>query len=227
MQEERILKMLYGIFKASLKKNKEKCPDMVTLSAFKDGLLPEKVRKKVLAHLLACDHCSENVLLDASIQEIEKEMPVSLLEKAKALVSQKEQLDILEVVVALKEKFLELLEAKVDKYILPAPLALRSPSQKEKSDEINLIKYFKQIKVCLNIKKINSEQVRVSLLLSEKKKEKPLSSLRVSLYKQDQEIESYISQEGKVVFDGLVLGKYFLEISSAKNKLARIALTLK
>jgi hypothetical protein len=54
-----------------------------------------------------------------------------------------------------------------------------------------------------------------------------IKDLRVTLIRDDTELESYLSDSGKVVFEHVLLGKYMVEISNIENKLAMIEIDIK
>jgi uncharacterized protein YjbK len=54
-----------------------------------------------------------------------------------------------------------------------------------------------------------------------------MKDLRVTLIKDDVELESYITDSGKVTFEHVLLGRYSVEISSVDNKIASVILDIK
>ncbi len=225
---EEIIAMAYKNWKKNIAKiQKTACPDEETLSAFKDGLLKGKGKDKILWHLLQCESCAENVVLDAAIQQTEKEVPAHLVQAAKDLVFARDRGDFAEIILGVREKFLQIIRTTMDKYVIPEPALMRSHSVQKRGDEVSLIKYFQNKKVALRITKTDQDKVRVDVTVTEKKKEKPSLNIRVSLLKDNQEIESYITKQGKAAFSHLSCGRYYLEISAPHRKIGRIFLELK
>jgi hypothetical protein len=65
------------------------------------------------------------------------------------------------------------------------------------------------------------------VLVKEKESQKVIKDLRVTLLREDLELESYLNDFGKVVFENVLLGKYTVEISTLESKLASVLLEIK
>ncbi|MCM8762841.1 MAG: hypothetical protein NC829_00465 [Candidatus Omnitrophica bacterium] len=235
MSEERLEKLILAVYKNWKKRFSKKkstlCPNEETLTCFKEGLLSNRQEEMIRQHLLFCDKCSENVILDAKVKPVEKELPEGFLQTAKDIFRQAKEPDIFEVVLALKDKFLEIIRTSADfwetKDLGLEPVFLRGPGVKKISDEVHLIKYFGSIKVNLKIQKEELDKIKIDIILTDKKTGKPKEGLRVTLKKGNEEIESYITREGKVTFFAITSGHYEIEISEVAKKLGRISLELR
>jgi len=235
MPEDNLEKLVvYAYRRWKIKFSKEEntvCPSEEALSCFKDGILPKKEEDKVRLHLLFCDRCSENVILDAKIQSIDKEIPQELMQLVKDQFGQIEDSDVLEVILALKEKFLEVVRATADfledKDENSQPVLLRGPRQGNICEEVQLVKYFGRIKVNLKIQKEEERKVKVNVIISEKKTGRPGEGLRVSLKKDGEAIESYIVKQGAAIFTGVPCGRYEIEISDMRRNAGRVVLELR
>jgi len=229
---EKIISYVYKNWKKGFSKKLEAvCPNEEMLTCFKEGILSKTEAERIRLHLLICDKCSENVILDASVQAQDKEVPQEFVGIAEDLVNQNKDADVLEVILALKDEFLEVLSTSADffrtKDMGLEPLILRAPIEKQKSEEVQLVKYFGQIKVNLKIEKQENNKVKIGISLLEKKTEKPKENLRASLKKDGQDLESYIVKRGTAVFAHVPFGRYEIEISDAKKKIGRVLLELR
>ena len=229
---EQVVNVAYKNWKRKFSKEKSTaCPDLEALACFKEGLLPKREEEGVRQHLLFCDKCSENVLLDAKIQALDKDVPLEFVQAAKDLCPKAKGQDVLEVILALKGKFLELIQTTAD--FLEAqdrslePALLRGEAQRKTAEEVQLVKYFGRIKVNLRIQKEGPDKVRINLALSDKKTGRSKDDLRVSLKKDSQEFESYIVKQGEAAFTQVSPGRYEIEICEAHKAIGRIMLELR
>ncbi|MCM8779978.1 MAG: hypothetical protein NC914_02380, partial [Candidatus Omnitrophica bacterium] len=181
--------------------------------------------------LLACSKCSENVLLDEKVQTLTRDVPPELMRAAGDLISQSRQPDALEIILKIKEDFLEIVRTSADffkkKDLSLAPVFLRGIPAREVSEEVQLIKYLGRIRTDIKIEKEDRNRIKVSITLSEKKTGRPRNDLRVSLKKDNQEIESYVVKEGRVIFAPLAAGRYEIEIADMNKRVYRVLLELR
>lgn len=228
---ERIASMVYKNWKRKfMQKKKTTCPDEEVLACFKEGLLNKKAQDKVKLHLLGCKRCSEHVFLDSCIQATDMPVPQELLQSAKDLVRPYDTQSSF-VVISLKERFIDLVRASADFLQARAPdlypVSLRGTRNKKIPDQVQLIKYLGRVKVTLRIERQENNRVGVTVRLTEKRKDTPLEQLRVSLWKDGEEMESYVTKKGEARFLGLCLGRYNVEISDIKSSLGLILLELR
>ena len=109
---------------------------------------------------------------------------------------------------------------------LPAPI-LRSRNIKEFKDEVTILKDFKDIRVELKLENKGRQAFDLTVIVKEKETQKTIKDLRVTLLKQDLELESYLNDSGKVIFENILLGRYTVEILKLEAKLAAILIDIK
>ncbi len=222
--------MVYRLYRKRHNQPDSPCIDEETLACFSEGKLSKSETKKIQKHLVSCHRCAEIVSLFCQRLEEEKEVPEFLIEKVKSLVKQSPLPNILEVVLALKEKVLQILDTTGDiilgNEIIPPPV-LRSRQKTDFPEEIKLIKEFKDIKITLYIQKRDKDKIRVNLNLIDKITLLPLSELRLALLKDSQELESCEAISGNAVFDRVGLGHYTIQILHKNDKLGAINLEIK
>jgi hypothetical protein len=227
---EGVIKMIYRLYRNRHNQTNSPCPDEETLVCFSEGRLSKSESKKIQEHLISCRRCAETVSLFCQRFEEEKEVPEFLIKKAKNLVGQSHLSNILEVVLALKEKAMQILRATgdiiLDNEIVPARV-LRSRGKTDFPEEIRLIKEFKDIKITLYIQKRDKDKIRLNLNLVDKVSLQPLGDLRLALLKDAQELESYEAVSGNVIFDKVGLGRYAIQILRKDEKLGAIDLEIK
>lgn len=227
---ERIVRIVFKNWKSQQPKNRLIHPDEETMACFVDGKLPQQEAEKVKLHLLSCDRCSQNLAIQANLDYSGEEcVPGNLLGQVKSLVENCDSLSVLEIIFKLKVDLLELVNTTGDVLVgqefMPSPI-LRSRKIKNFRDEVVILKDFKDIRVEVKIENKRGESFNVIIIAKEKEAQKPIKDIRITLSKDDLELESYHTETGKVIFENISLGKYIIGISRAENKLASILLDI-
>lgn len=228
---EELIKVIYKKWRQDQPKVAGPHPDEETLVCFLEGRLCKVENEDLMAHLLACDNCADIVAtqVKAKLTE-EKEVPQELVEYVKNLLLVKDKSSILEIALSLKEKFLEILsttgDVLVGQELVPA-VVLRSRGIKDFKDEVTILKDFKDLRVEIKIENKKGKAFNLTVVSKEKETQKVLKDLRVTLLKDDLELESYLCDSGRVIFEHVLLGKYIVEISQLENRLASILLDIK
>ncbi len=228
---ERLIKLIYKKWKSAHPTAASGCPDEEDLACFLENRLSPDENKNTQAHLVKCDNCAAIVSGQLKGQSLQRrKAPAHLLKWAKKLSESQETPSILEIAIRLKENLLELV--KTSGAILnppglsPIPI-LRSGTPKEFQDEVRVFKDFKDIRVEVIIENKQGRAFSLTVLARDKKNQKTIKDLRVSLFRDNRELESYLSDTGKAVFEDAVLGRYEVELSSPGQKLASMVLDIK
>ena len=227
---ERLIKMIYKKCKAGWGKGQAH-PDEEALACFLEGRLSEDENERIRAHLVSCDSCAEAVALNLEIKPAEmKEVPLELMGRVKGLFDSQSETAPLEIALRLKEKLLEILNTTGDilvgRELVPAPV-LRTRSIKNFKDEVTILKDFKDIRVEVRIENKGAGAFNLIVTAKQKLDLKIIKDLRVTLLKDDLELESYLTGSGSVTFEHVLLGRYKVEISTLENKLASVLLDIK
>jgi len=227
---EQFIKRVYRGWKAKQPEAEARHPDEETLVCFMEGRLAVAECEKLKLHLISCDSCAEAVALGIGLTPGEAEVPIEALERLKATLRPKEQISIWEVVLQLKEKALEILsttgDVLVGRELVPAPV-LRSRKIKEFKDEVTILKDFAGIRLEAKIENKRGLAFSVTIMAKERETSKVLKDLRITLLKDEVELESYVADSGSVIFDNVLLGKYTLEVSNIDEKLATLLLDVR
>lgn len=232
---ERLIKALYREYKAKLDMPEQAHPDEEDLACFLEGRLSVQEGESIKQHLMGCKTCAQIFVL-ASRLEIPQEsaVPQELLMKIRNQAREEntgpETGGVLEILVGIKNNFIELLKTNGDvlvgQELMPAPL-LRSRQIKDFKDEVTILKDFDNLRVEIKIEKKDAASFYLILAVKEKKTLRIIKDLRVTLLKEGTELESYVADTGKVVFEHVLLGSYTIEISDTTSKLASIVLEAK
>jgi hypothetical protein len=228
---ESLVIMAYREWRGRENKEHDSHPDEETFVCFVEERLTPEESNQIKAHVLSCQRCSE--ILSTCIKmssEKEIDLPSGLIDKTKNLLSRRLAPSILEIILRLKEKTLEIInttgDVLVGQELVPAAV-LRSRKINEFTDSVTILKDFKDIRLDVKIEKKRGDFFEVSLIAREKQTQKTIKDLRITLIKDEVELESYLSDSEKVVFEHVLLGKYTVEISTVNEKLATVLLDIK
>ena len=227
---QEVIRKVYQMYRKAHNKPNSPCPNEETLVCFSEGKLSKEEAAVIQEHLITCHRCAEVVYLFCSKFEEKREVPEFLVKKAKDLVKPKALPNILNLILALKEKALQILESNgdviLDNEIIPVPV-LRSRQISEFPEEIRLIKEFNDIKVTVYIQRRDKHKVRINLNLVNKISLTPLEDLRLALIKDTQELESYEAVAGNAVFENVGFGQYSIKITRKDEELGAINLEIR
>jgi succinate dehydrogenase/fumarate reductase iron-sulfur protein len=98
---------------------------------------------------------------------------------------------------------------------------------KDFKDEVTILKDLKDIRVEVKIENKAGKAFCLTIMVKQRQTQKIIKDLRVTLLKDDLELESYLTDSGSVTFEHLLLGSYTIEVVSTEDKLASILLDIK
>ena len=227
---ERLIGLVYKKWKLDELKVTSWHPDEEALACFLEGRLEDEESAQIKEHLLACDACAEAFALSLKLNEEAEDPPEELLARVKNSVLSEQKSLILEIALRLKEKALEIINTTGDvllgQELVPAPI-LRSRQIKDFKDEVTILKDFNELRVEAKVENKGKDTFNLIIVVKQKETQKVLKDLRVTLMKEDLELESYLADTGSVTFEHVLLGKYRVEISTIENNLASILLDIK
>ena len=227
---EKLIKSVYRKWRAGLPQAQEPHPDEESIACFLEDRLSQEENERIITHLIGCDECAENIAAQLKLTPVDAgQVPAELLSAVKNLVSSADKIHPLEIALRFKEKFLEIInttgDCLVGQELVPAPV-LRSRKLKDFKDEVIILKDFQNIRVEAKIEnKVGA--FNLTVMVKEKTTQKFIQDLRITLLKDDLELESYHTDLGRVTFEHVLLGKYTVEISNIEEKLASILLDIK
>jgi hypothetical protein len=67
----------------------------------------------------------------------------------------------------------------------------------------------------------------VNIQAKDKQRKVLIKDLRVTLFKEDLELESYLNDAGTVIFEHMLLGKYKIEVADLEGNLASVLLDVR
>ncbi len=227
---EKIIKAVYRNWKKEYSRPDAKHLDAEAMACFLENKLPAEESEQIKAHLISCAHCAEVIAVQSGLISQDSRVPENLVAQAKELVASKDKASVLEIFLKAKENLLEILNTTGDillgQELIPAPL-FRSRQIKEFKDEVVILKDFKDIAVEIKVENKQGRYFNLSVLAKNKNTQAIIKDLRVTLMQDNQELESYLSSAGKVIFEHVLLGRYKIEICSIEAKVVSILLEIK
>jgi hypothetical protein len=229
---ERMIRALYKKRPSQVKQLFGEHPDDEAFSCYCDGALGEDEARLFKQHILVCKACSQKLGMSIESVELkgESQVPQGVLSRAHSLLDQEQRNLLLEVALKVKEKIIEVIsttgEVLVGQELVAAPL-LRSRNIKDFKDEVTIFKDFKDIVVELKIENKGARYFDMTVVAKKKNDHKLIKDLRVTLFRETKELESYIASAGLVTFEHVRLGSYRVEISDIDTKRVSIALDIK
>lgn len=227
---ERIIQFVYKKWKTT-QKRPDTHPDEETLACFLESRLSSEESEAIKKHLVSCKACMEIVSLQIRLESISlKDVPKELLMSTESLPPFQTPYEILKIVLQFKEDLIQVLkttgEILIGKELVPQAV-LRSRQIKDFKDELSILKDFKEFKVEIKIINKKTKAFDLSIAVKKRKTQKLLKDLRITLIKDDTELESYLSASGKVTFERIPLGSYIIQISRIKELIGCINLEIK
>ena len=211
---EKVIKLIYQKFRQRFAASRLDCPDEETIVCFCEGKLSKEAREDFKKHILKCERCAQIVSLYTLDITPEHSVPEYLLKKAKDIIDTAAP-HLLEIKIVIKKKFLELVSTNgdviLDNQILPLPV-LRSRQIEDSREEVEIVKEFKDSIININIEKKDNSRVKLIIKIYDKNTSLPVEGFRISLFKKEVELESYLVDSGKVIFDKVDLGIYDLQV---------------
>lgn len=228
---ESFIKAIYRKYRSDFSAPFKEHPDEETFACFLEGLLPQEQCEFVKKHLIGCSQCGDSFAMQLKFNESrEVKVPQELIKTVKGLTASINSLSILEIFLRCRENFCELLNTNGDistgRGLIAASL-LRSGKMPGSREGLTVLKDFEKIKVEVKIENNGISAFNLTVIVKEKKTGRFIKDLRATLLKDNLELESYLFDSGKVIFEQVVLGNYLVEISDAHNKLAVISLNIK
>ncbi len=206
-------------------------PDEEFLVSFLEDKLTQVDNDLIQRHLLKCDVCAEYVSIQLKIEpHLSKDVPVPLLEKIREIVASEVKDNILEIFVRLKEKVLEIIQTSGDvlvgQELVPAPV-LRSRQINEFKEEVSILKDFKEIRVSVKIESKSNKVFSLVINVKNKQGKKISRDLRITLIKDEIELESYVLDSESSIFENIAPGDYTVELTQETKVVAVIDLKVK
>lgn len=219
------------------KKNKmnetNDCLSIETIACYVDGILPEKERKPIVQHLETCNRCKEEIAYQMDIAKQQKKeelifLPEFLTRRARNLVSERFGTNVLQVIAKFSDKAIEALRVVGETFceVKPQPVFALRGQDSELVTVQSVSKNFGGFRVEIEIVRQKADLNKIIFKVMDDQTKSPVSDLRVTLMDRETELESYIAQNGKAIFENIKPGNYIIQISGITDPIGMIMLEL-
>lgn len=228
---EKIIRVIYREWKSAGRLINNEHPTEEALACFLEDKLAQVDRDLIQGHLLSCDICAEYLSTQLKIEpHLSKDVPALLLERVRKMIGSGVKENIFEIFLRLKEKALEIIQTSGDvlvgQELIPAPV-LRSRQINEFKEEVSILKDIQQIRVMAKVENKNTKSFNLTITVKDKQDQEGSKDLRITLIKDEVELESYISDSGGSVFENVPPGNYRVEVTQETRLVAVIDLKVK
>ncbi len=215
-------------------KNTNKCLSDETMTCLIENRISKNDEVIVNDHIVHCHSCAEKlssylVIARDLSREGEIQPPMFLLDRVKQLVSEKlSASDVLDIVLDIKERVLELIHTTGELLLGPTLVpALRGKDEAESKKSIHVVKNFDKFTAEVEIDKRVSNSTDLILRLTEKESNKRAEGIRVSLLKNEREIESQVLEGGKVKFEDIKPDSYKILIIKDEKAVGSVNIAMR
>ena len=228
---ERISRIIYREWKGAGRLVNNNHPPEEALVCFLGDKLSQVDSDLMQNHLLKCDICAEYLSVQLKIApHLSKDVPDLLLERVRKILGSDVKENVFEIFLRLKEKAWEIIQTSGDvlvgQELIPAPV-LRSRQINEFKEEVSILKDLQEVRVLAKIESKSSKIFNLAITIKDKQDNKVNKNLRITLMKDEVELESYISDSGVSIFENISPGNYRVEVTRETRMVALIDLKVK
>jgi hypothetical protein len=199
-----------------------------------NNLLPPSEKIKVEKHLDECEACFQKSIIFSKVtakvsNKEQPDIPQSLIEKTKKLVSSQTSEDMVEVVLEFGRNIVNIIKDTADVCIVREPdaLSFRNGRKKENSSHVaQLSREFNGIEAAISVEKTDDNECEIEAMISDHESGELLDDIRINLISGKKELASYLTVKGRISFKNLALEKYILKFYKGKYTIGSIKLKL-
>ncbi len=226
--DERVGKVLRRLLRQQRQRSvRTGCPDEESLADYLGGLLTEDARQEIEAHLAACTFCVDDLVAvnKAAQDNVTEAVPQRVIDRAMALVRPPERESFLDLVVRVVRDSIELVSTTGSLVFAPVPVAVRGRAQAAESNILQVEKELGKFKVSVEVERVEAGMCQVAVKVTGRDG-KPSEGIRVSLISGKREQASFLTRQGRAVFDGISRGEYSLTLPEPHGSAGTIRLRI-
>lgn len=223
-------RILYLLALRQSSRREKSCPELEDLTVFVEGKLSDEQRELIISHLSICEQCREftRVMLSFEGEELfyDQELPFELTRWAKGSIFTKSSLvQWARILVrgALR-RFQNILNLPVKEL---APVVVRGAGIQQSGYIGEFSKELSNYRVKALVEGVSGGFFQIFVKVADKEEKKPNETVRVSLFDRERELESYLLEEGSVVFDRVYPGSYLVLLSEGGRNLGGFKINLR
>ena len=227
---EKTIRSVYKSWKGKMSRAIGEHPNEETMACFLESRLSSQESEEVQAHLVSCRDCSGAFALALGLKPEEQDVPEELLSRVRNLINLENKDTLLEIILRVKEKIFEVLHTTGDiivgQELVPAAV-LRSRNIRDFKDEVRILKDFPDMRVEVRLENKGADVFDAQICVKDRLTQRPLKDARITLCREDVELESFLAGSGLVTFEHVTLGVYRIEITTTEQKSAAVRLDIK
>ncbi len=226
---DKLISVVYRKWREKQGKGVSSHPDEETMALFIEDKLVPAENSEVQEHVSSCRQCAEALAAFVRSAGEEHEVDPALTGKVKNSIAQEMGNYFLEIMLRGRDRMLEILHTTGDVLVgqefVPAAV-LRGRSIKDFKDEVIILKDFRDIRVEIKLESRDGDLFDVTVVVKDKNTQALIKDARVALLREGAELESYVSDPGKVSFERVAPGAYSIEVMYTGEKSAVIVLNI-
>ena len=202
------------------------------IAGYVEGALSEDQQERVQEHLSRCPECLEIVMVtQMASEDVEAhqkiKVPASAIAWARKLDPARK--GVMEVVISFAKGAAEVVKmsAGVSGECAPAADAVRGEGKVVSETLVTFNKQFPPYQAEVDVEKSKKDRGEITVKLMDETSGQPPRGVRVSLFDDDNELESAMLESGLAVFEDLKFGKYRVEITRVGAPIGGITLEMK
>jgi hypothetical protein len=235
------IKKAYLRFKRAMQLNrKNACLSDEDIACFLDNKLGKNDKTRVLDHIVKCQECSEVIKDNYALQDILNDTtipdpPGYLTAQAKAMVGSLVESNILNIVLQFKQNIINVIETTgqimrgYNNYNNVPAFAFRSGQQSpdKETNEVKINKKISNLDIDVEIEKQKPETANIIVRVVDEASKKKIDGVRISLMKDNREIESSLAEEGKVRFEEVKLHNHKIILTQDNKELGVVNILIR
>ncbi len=229
---ERFIKMAYKDLKSG--KFQQDHPSEEEIACFLEGKLEKEAAGRMKKHLSACDQCAKLVSDDLLFTGLPgNDVPERVLEKVEGMISDRASGlsgSFLDIVLKFVDQGLEIVRTTGEVFsgreLIPAD-DFREGRSLQFGHDSAITKTLDELFVEIRAESHEYPLFNLVVTIRDNKSRSFVKDVRVTLFKDEREIESRIIEQGKVMFESIGPAVYALEISDSKRVLATVQLEVR
>lgn len=216
-------------------KAKGQCLSEEDIAAIIEEKVQDSEKEQFSEHIASCQKCAYALKENLQLAKVLANNPMLtppeyVVKSAMDLLNPEVGQNILQIVLNFKEKVIELIkttgEILIGPELVPVSVLRGNTKDNKFSDEIKVVKTFGNLLAEVDIEKRNPSLCDIEIRLVEKDSKQKARDIRITLTKNNREIESVLSQEGKAVFREVSADKYKIIVDKEDKKIGIIEISI-
>ena len=227
---EKVIGRVYKKWKRSVAKKAGPHPSIGELASFAEKTMSSEDRSSILEHSLGCEICSDIIAIQSLPLSEDYSVPPELSALVRESAGRELEKSCLEIVIRLKDLFFDIVSTtgniRGDRKLVPSAV-LRSRDMRAIKNDACIIKDLKNCRIEVMVETMLHKGCRVTVMVKDKITRMIIKGARFSLIQEGIELESYVTDSGKAVFEYISAGIYEITIVLRRKRLGAVVLEIR